>query len=237
MKKLPITHTSTLFESLFVEVWRKNSIYKKYVIGNIYRLPSYISDDVKSFINEFTALLNDLSIRSKSVYLCGDYNIDLLKIHTVEDYSSFFDNVIASSFVPKITLPTRICDTRSSLIDNIYTNTIDKDHTSGILIRPISDHQMYFSIMNENVTTTKSIQKYIEIEVCSQENMDRFKIEVANTDLYNKLNQDLNTDPNYNYDINYDIIFCQQNCKPLRICTFQEKLENLTGANTRKKNG
>ena len=60
---------------------------------------------------------------------------------------------------------------------------------------------MYFSIMNENVTASESIQKYIEIEVCSQENMDRFKIEVANTDLYNKLNQDLNTDPNYNYDI------------------------------------
>ena len=84
--------------------------------------------------------MNDLSIRPKSVYLCGDYNIDLLKIHTVEDYSSFFDNVIAPSFVPII-------------------------------------------------------------EVCSQENMDRFKIEVENTDLYNKLNQDLNTDPNYNYDI------------------------------------
>ena len=31
--------------------------------------------------------------------------------------------------------------------------------------------------------------------------MDRFKIEVANTDLYNKLNQNLNTDPNYNNDI------------------------------------
>ena len=56
---------------------------------------------------------------------------------------------------------------------------------------------MYFSIMNENVTTLKSIQKYIEIELCSQENMDRIKIEVANTDLYNKLNQDLKTDPNY----------------------------------------
>ena len=135
------------------------------------------------------------------MYLCGDYNIDLLKIHTVEDYSSFFDKVIASSFVPKVTLPTRTCDTRSSLIDNIYTNTIDKDHNSGILIRPIFDHQMYFSIMNDNVTTSKSIQKYIEIEVCSQENMDRYIIEVANTDLYNKLNQDLNTDPNHNYDI------------------------------------
>ena len=133
----------------------KTVYIKKYVIGNIYRLPSYISNDVKSFINEFKALLNSVSIRSKSVYLCGDYNIDLLKINTVEDYSSFFDNVIASSFVPKITLPTRICDTRSSLIDNIYTNAIDKDHTSGILIRPISDHQMYFSIINKNITTTK----------------------------------------------------------------------------------
>ena len=200
-EKLPITHTSTLFESLFVQVWRKNSVNIKYVIGNIYRLPSCISDDVKSFINEFTALLNGLNTRSKSVYLCGDYNIDLLEIHTVEGYSSFFDNVIASSFVTKIALPTRICDTRISLIDNIYTNTIDKDHTSGILIRSISDHQMYFSIMNEKVTTSKSVQKYIEIEVCSQENMDRLKIEVANTDLYNKLNQNLNSDPNYNYDI------------------------------------
>ena len=48
--------------------------------------------------------------------------------------------LIASSFVPKITLPTRIYDAKSYLIDNIYTNTIDKDHTSGIFIRPISDH-------------------------------------------------------------------------------------------------
>ena len=41
-------------------------------------------------------------------------------------------------------LPTRICDTTSTLIDNIYTNVLDKSHTSGILVRPLSDHQMYF---------------------------------------------------------------------------------------------
>ena len=230
-ENLPITHTSTLFESLFVEVWRKNIIYKKYVIGNIYRLPSYISDDVKSFINEFTALLNGLSMRSKSVYLCGDYNIDLLKIHSVEDYSSFFDNIISSSFVPKITLPTRICDTRSSLIDNIYTNTIDKDHTSGILIRPISDHQMYFSIMNENIITSKATQKYIRIEVCSQENMNQFKNEIAKSEICSKLNQDLNTDPNCNYNILSKEL---QTAKNLHI---PPKLGNLTNANIKKKNG
>ena len=128
-------------------------------------------------------------MRSKSVYLCGDYNIDVLKFHSVEDYSLFFYNIISSCFVPKITLSTRICDTRSSLIDNIYTNTIYKDHTSGILTRPISDHQMYFSLMNENVITSKAVQKYIKIEVCSQENMNRFKIKVAKSEICSKLNQ------------------------------------------------
>ena len=115
-------------------------------------------------------------MRSKSVYLYGDYNFDLLKIHSVEDYSSFFDNIISSSFVKKITLPTRICDTRSSLIDNIHTNTIDKDHTSGIFFRPISDHQMYFSIMNENVITSKAtnierVQSFKFLGITLSENM------------------------------------------------------------------
>ena len=61
--------------------------------------------------------------------------------------------------------------------------------------------------------------------------MDQFKIEVANTDLYNKLNQDLNTDPNYNYDI---LSAELQAAKNLHI---PRKFKNLTGANTRKKNG
>ena len=195
------SHTHLHYLKVYLsEVWRKNIIYKK-ICDWKYLSITALSDDVKSFIIEFTALLNGLSVRSKLVYLCGDYNIDLLKIHSVEDYSSFFDNIISSSFVPKITLPTRICDTRSSLIDNIYTNTIDKDHTSGILIRAISDHQMYFSIMNENVITSKAIQKYIKIEVCSQENMNRFKNEIAKSEICSKPNQDLNTDPNYNYNI------------------------------------
>ena len=41
---LPISGTSTLFESLFIEIWKKNSHHQKYVIGNIYRLPVYVAD-------------------------------------------------------------------------------------------------------------------------------------------------------------------------------------------------
>ena len=35
--------------------------------------------------------------------------------------SIFYENISAAEFAPKITLPTRICDTASTLIDNIYT--------------------------------------------------------------------------------------------------------------------
>ena len=68
---------------------------------------------------------------------------------------------------------------------------------------PISDHQVYFCTMNENFDRSKNAQKYVELEVefCNQENMDKFKNEIANADLYNKLDLDINTDPNYNYEI------------------------------------
>ena len=198
---LPITHTSMLFESLIIKVWRKSCEFQKYTISNIYRLPLYTSDDLTKFTDEHTQLLHELRLRSKTVYLCGDYNIDLLKIDSNEKFSTFYENTTSVGFVPKITLPTRICETTSTLIDNIYTNVIDKSHTSGILITPISDHQMYFCTMNENFDRSKNAQKYVEVEFCNQENMDKFKNEVANADLYNKLDLDINTDPNYNYEI------------------------------------
>ena len=72
------THSSALFESLFIEIWRKNSKYQKYIIGNIYPLPTYLSADIIYFINEYTVLLNILRTQSKFVFICGDYNIDLI---------------------------------------------------------------------------------------------------------------------------------------------------------------
>ena len=127
------TNESNLFESLLVEIWRKDCAYQKFVVGNIYRLPSYLSADLRSFTNEFTNFLNILRTRSKFIYICRDYNIDLLKIQTNDEFSIFYNNIVAAGFAPKITLPTRICDTTSTLIDNVYSNVIDKSHTIGIL--------------------------------------------------------------------------------------------------------
>ena len=194
---IPISSTSTLF----VEIWKKNSHYQKYIIGNIYRLPVYVADDLNVFINEFTDLLIVLGARSKSVFLCGDYNIDLLKINANDNFNMFYENVISSSFIPSITLPTRICDTTSTLIDNIYTNSVDKICTSGILIRPISDHQMYFCMINSNTCHSEQTKKFIEVEVCDHESIQSFVREISNANIYDKLQKNLNTNPNHNYEI------------------------------------
>ena len=76
--------------------------------------------------------------------------------------------------MPKITLPTRICDTTSTLIDNVYTNVINKPHISGILISPISDHQMYYCALNDNTVKNDDKTKYITTESFSENNMNKF---------------------------------------------------------------
>ena len=111
-------------------------MYQKYIIGNVYHLPLYSVDNATLFTHEYSTLLNLLRTRSNFVYVCGDYNIDILKMCSNNAYNTFYKNISSCGFAPKITLPTRICDTAGTLIDNVYTNVLDKSHISGILIRP-----------------------------------------------------------------------------------------------------
>ena len=142
----------------------------------------------------------------------------------------FFDNVISSGLAPKITLPTRICDTSSTLIDNVYTNSIDKKHTSGILIRPISDHQMYFCMLNENYTKANNAHRYIEVEVCNEHSIDQFRNEIANANIYDKL--DLS--PSANSNKNYELL--AEQLQIAKSTHMPKKIKDLTNVNIKKKN-
>ena len=78
--------------------------------------------------------------------------------------------------------------------------------------------------MNANVITSRAIQKYIKIEVCSEENMNRFKIEVAKSEICSKLNRDLNTDLNCNYNILYKELQAAKNLHiPQKIRKFNKR--------------
>ena len=70
-----------------------------------------------------------------STFICGDFNINLLSINTKQHFNNFFNNVIAKGFFPRITLPTRLQNDSHTLIDNIYSDTIEENFKSksGIL--------------------------------------------------------------------------------------------------------
>ena len=81
----------------------------------------------------------------------GDYNIDLMKIEVDVTTSQFCDTITSNLFVPHITCPTRITNTTSTLIDNIFSNSLNfMDGISGNLTINISDHLAQFLIIPED---------------------------------------------------------------------------------------
>ena len=79
--------------------------FKKYIISNIYRRPGEVLDEFNVFLEEFTSFLLYIKNQNRPSYLCGDYNIDLLKIKTKNHFNDYFDELVTNGFFPKITLP------------------------------------------------------------------------------------------------------------------------------------
>ena len=98
----------------------------------------------------------------------------MMKICSDNNYNTFYENVMSCCFVPKITQPPPPEYTTNTLKDNIYTTVLNKCHTSRILIRPLSDNQMYFCVTNENYVKPTTKQKYIEVKALNEENVESF---------------------------------------------------------------
>ena len=92
-------------------------------------------------------LLSLLQQTNKVVYIMGDYNINLLNVHTHIPTADFTDMMYSYSFFPLITKPTRVTGNNATLIDNIFCNDVDcLDMMNGIFYNDISDHFPIFSI-------------------------------------------------------------------------------------------
>ena len=119
------------WEAQFVDIYGP-SIPNKVTIGNIYRPPRDNNDihSVESFISEFKPCLIQLRREDAYSILCGDYNINLLKLNRDQGVTNLFEYLYEADFSPQITLPTRFAKRSCSLIDNILVNP---PSTAGIL--------------------------------------------------------------------------------------------------------
>ena len=69
-------------------------------------------------------VLSKLTKENKEIYICGDFNIDLLKIENNHIYQQFYNLLCSFGFLPKIIQPTQDTDHHSTLIDNIFSNNL-----------------------------------------------------------------------------------------------------------------
>ena len=207
---LPIIIESNLWESLFIEVYI-NDIHSKHlskslIISSIYRPPRNNIHNYRTFITEFDQILHNFQNSNKEVALCGDFNIDLLRLKEVNVFNEYFDTILSNGFVPKITLPSRITAQSSTLIDNIFIKLSNNSCTSsGILLLNISDHFPCF-ITLDYINVRKEVHKTIRTWPRSEKQYINFKNEISENCTLEKFDMNISEDPNRNYERLHDII-------------------------------
>ena len=110
------------------------------------------------------------------------------------------------------------------MIDNIFTNNICKQHTSGIITSPVSDHLINFCILEGDHNTNSIQSKLVEIENMNTNSINNFKIAVQTADIYSELNLEPYANPNINYNIVSTILSDLKNVHiPRKVTKFNKR--------------
>ena len=96
----------------------------------------YLSELLQNFLKE-----------DKTIMLMGDFNIDLLKYDHNTDSASFLDSLYTNFLLPYISTPSHVIPHSGTLIDNIFSNSIEDGLISGNIISIILDHYAQFLLI------------------------------------------------------------------------------------------
>ena len=128
-----------------------------------------------------------------------------MKIDSDDNTSNYFDTFTSNLFVPHIIYPTRITITSKTLIDNIFSNSLNfSQGSSGNLTISISDHLAQFLIIPEE---SYKLPKKNNMFKRDTKNFDRenFILDLLNVDWPSIISGD-KKDPNYSINSFEDTI-------------------------------
>ena len=122
---------SNIWEGQFLEL-NHGAFQNNIVIGNVYKPPRDDNNagNLNAFKAELEPILQELSSTNNEVLICGDYNINLLKLNGETHFSDFLDIMLGHSFYPKITLPTRV---NRSCVDGQCVLLIIISHSENVI--------------------------------------------------------------------------------------------------------
>ncbi|XP_024116978.1 uncharacterized protein LOC112138628 [Oryzias melastigma] len=138
-----------LLECITIEVCNESG--KNVIVSCIYRSPG-------SSLEVFSDWMEKMfhSQNNKILFICGDFNIDLINPGNHKATDDFISRMYSMSLYPTITRPSRITAQSTTLIDNIFTNNIENTYMSGLTICDITDHLPVFTLSDINKFKSKN---------------------------------------------------------------------------------
>jgi len=137
-KLLPhLTQVSDVIEVCSVEV---NAGRSRVVIHGVYRPPE---NSVSLFTDELVNVIGDVR-RSTHTFVIGDTNVDLVSPSPLG--YEFIDMFRSSSFIPLISVPTRVTQDHASCLDHVWFNQLC-DVNAGVFKVNITDHYPIFVVL------------------------------------------------------------------------------------------
>ena len=153
------------------------------VVSCIYRIPG---SPIDTFCETLELNLSDVK-SIKTIFVYGDFNIDLLKHEIHNNTKQFLDTMYSLGLYPLIDKPTRITDNSTTLIDNIFTNELCFNLTSGI--NDISDHLPIFAFCEYNISRY-NVKEFQFIRKTNEDTMESFSNELNQQTWENVLKTD-----------------------------------------------
>ncbi len=200
---------------------------KKVIVGSLYRpgsLPNLTPQaQFDQFLEIYANIANSLIELKTDFYICGDTNIDLIKLQTCKFSMDYIDLLFSLGLIQIVTKPTRCKPNSATLIDHFVTNVQSDTYESRILVDYMSDHFPVFFF-------TKNSAKPITSKTCesrdfSDENVAKFKLALSNLSWESAL-ESTDTQTAYNYFSDelfglYDLYF------PVRVRKFNRNFNAI----------
>ena len=145
-------------------------------------------------------------------------------------FNNYFEELVTNGFFPKITLPTRIGERSSSLIDNIFTSDTEEKETAGLLPNHLSDHQIIFTYI-EKLSYIEKQPKFIKIKKNNAVSVQNFNREIEALNICDELNQSIDGNPEENCEVFLKLIMnVKDKCLPKKVVKYtKKKHKNLNG--------
>ena len=136
------------------------------IVGYIYRYPHM---DLNEFNDYYVNnLLDKLSKEKDTVFLSGDFDIDLLNYDQHLPTNEFLDNFSSHMLLSHIVQPTRKRNNSKTLIDNTYSHMITPINILGNLTATLFDHLAQFLIASNIFNNPLSTKLNIFERDCSK---------------------------------------------------------------------